>query len=187
MQKTSLCQVFIFIIGLLGLSKPCSARVDVQNTKKLVLPEDQSVPFWTNETSNKILPKEVKSDDSGSAVASKILDNTFSYWWETSAIKQTSLGHTADQLDKKLKTEVNLGSAGPHKTEHKISVKLLAMQALAKIEYKGWVRAGLNYDARAAKTEAELLENLSPNNDLILSHSITAAEKKSQLSLRWNW
>jgi hypothetical protein len=74
-----------------------------------------------------------------------------------------------------------------HKTEHKITVKLLAMQALAKVEYKGWVRAGLNYDAKAAKTEAELLEALSENKDLVVSQSFTATENKSQVSLRWNW
>ena len=61
------------------------------------------------------------------------------------------------------------------------------MQALAKIEYKGWVRAGLNYDAKAAKTEAEVLESISENKEFVVSQSVTASENKSQVSLRWNW
>ena len=116
-----------------------------------------------------------------------MIDNTLSFWWERSPAKNTSLGQVAEKVDKNLKTEMSLGRSADQKTEHKLSIKLLAMQALAKLEYKGWVRAGLNYDARAAKTEAEILEALSPNKDLVVSQSFTAAENKSQVSLRWNW
>lgn len=177
-------------MSAITLFKPaCWARVDIRHTKKLVLPTDYSQPFWTEKTSQRIFSANITPNDSGTSAASKIADNTFSYWWETSEVKKTAIGRTADNLDKKLKTEVNLGtsSSSSAKTEHKLSIKLLAMQALAKIEYKGWVRAGLNYDAHAAKTEAQLLENISANNDLVLSHSISATENKSQVSLLWNW
>jgi hypothetical protein len=96
------------------------------------------------------------------------------------------LGNAADQLQNKMKAEVNLGSTD-NKTEHKLSIKLLAMQALAKLEYKGWIKAAINYNAKAKTAEAEVLENLSNNKDLIISHSVTSTESKSQLSLRWNW
>ena len=108
-------------------------------------------------------------------------------WWEKSPVKNSGIGQAADKIDKSLKTELNLGLSADKKTEHKISVKLLAMQALAKIEYKGWVRAGLNYDARAAKTEAAVTETISENNDLIVSHTIQSGENNSQVSLLWNW
>ncbi len=38
-----------------------------------------------------------------------------------------------------------------------------------------------------ANAEAELMENLANNKDLVISHSVSSAESKSQLSLRWNW
>lgn len=88
-----------------------------------------------------------------------------------------------------MKAEIDLGASGhaSDKMDHKLSLKLLAMQALAKIQYIGWTRAEINYDAKAAKTEVEVLENISNNKDLVISHSFTATENKSQLSLRWNW
>ena len=89
--------------------------------------------------------------------------------------------------EKKMQAEVNLGATGPEKTEHKFSFKVLAAQALAKIEYIGWVKAALKYDLKSANAEAELMENLANNKDLIISHSVSSAESKSQLSLRWNW
>ena len=86
-----------------------------------------------------------------------------------------------------MQAEVNLGSTGAEKTEHKFSFKVLAAQALAKIEYIGWVKAALKYDAKSANAQAELMENLSNNKDLVISHSVGNSESKSQLSLRWNW
>ena len=177
---------FISILGLC-LSLSAVARVDLKKTQLLVLPTDPSEPLLSAENSARILPKSVNAEDSGESVISKMLDNSVSLWWEKSPAKTSSLGQVAEKVDKNLKTEVNLGQSADKKTDHKISIKLLAMQALAKIEYKGWVRAALNYDAKAAKTEAEVLEKLSENKELILSQSITSTENKSQVSLRWNW
>ena len=179
---------FIFILLLASsLSLSAFARVDIKKTQLLVLPSDPSEPLLSAENSQRILPKSVEAGESSASVISKMVDNSVSLWWEKSPAKNTAIGHAADTVDKKLKTEVSLGQSADKKTEHKISVKLLAMQALAKVEYKGWVRAGLNYDAKAAKTEAEVLEDLSENKELVVSQSVTSAESKSQVSLRWNW
>jgi biopolymer transport protein ExbD len=186
MMKLNLRVLFcLFLISSLSLS--VSARVDLRKTHKLVLPQDTSEPILSAETSQKILPNKIAEGESGQGVLSKMVDNSLSFWWENSPVKNTSLRQVADKVDKNLRTEVSFGQSADQKTEHKISVKVLAMQALAKIEYKGWVRAALNYDARAAKTEAELMENIATNKDLVVTHSITSIENKSQVSLRWNW
>jgi hypothetical protein len=178
--------LFIFSLAC-GLTCTAQARVDLKKTKRLVLPIDPSEPLLSAETSQKILPKNVEQGESGNSVISEMIDNSFSLWWEKSPIKQTSIGKVADKVDKKLKTEVSFGKSADQKTEHKISVKVLAVQALAKLEYKGWVRAGLNYDARAAKTQAEVLENISAHQDLKLSHSMSSDGNMSQVSWVLNW
>lgn len=185
-MKTMIQFVFILSLGVC-LSLMAQARVDVQKTKRLVLPDDPSEPMLSAETSQRLIPKNVVPGATSDAVFSEMVDNSFSLWWETSPVKKTSIGRAADNIDKKLRTEVNLGTSADQKTEHKISVKVLAMQALAKLEYKGWVKAGLNYDARASQAQAEVLENISANQDLKLSHSVTSTENTSQVSWLLNW
>ena len=108
--------------------------------------------------------------------------------WNNSEFKNTSVGRTATQIEKNLKVEANLGRLEKNSpAEHRISLKFLAAQTLAKLEYRGWIQAALNYNARSAVTEAEVLENISNNKDLVVSHSISGKERKSKLSLRWNW
>lgn len=141
--------------------------------------------------SDSILPKSLTTADSSRTVVSKIIDNSLAYWWNNSEFKNTSVGRAATTIEKNMKADLDLGttsnSMSNAKTDHKISFKVLAMQALAKLEYKGWFRGAINYNVKAATAEAEVLENLSNNKDLVISHSISANENKSQLSLRWKW
>lgn len=179
---------FLVILSSLGW-----ARTDSKHMQLLIMPpSDSDTSVRNGESSEKkfsdrVLPKSLTSADSSQTVVSKIIDNSLAYWWDNSELKNTSMGQAATKIEENMKAEMDLGSSDSGKTDHKISLKVLAMQALAKIEYFGWTKAAINYDAKAAKAELEVFENLSNNKDLVVSHSVTAAESKSQLSLRWNW
>lgn len=136
--------------------------------------------------SQAILPKAIDPNDSSRAVINKIVDNSLSYWYNNSEFKNTSVGRAATQVEKKMRADMNLG-VDTNKIQHKLSFRVLAAQALAKLEYVGWFKASLNYDAKSAKAEAEIFENLPNNKDLVVSHSVAGIENKSQLSLRWSW
>lgn len=173
------CLVFISSWSFASDRQPKSMPV-------LVMPNAQN-DTTAAEFSERVLPKTMATTDSSRSVVTKILDNTLAYWWDNSEMKNTSVGQAAEAVQNKMKAEVDLGSSGQSKVGHKLSLKVLAMQALAKLEYKGWFKGALNYDAKAQAAEAEILENLSNNKDLVISHSVTSNENKSQLSLRWNW
>lgn len=151
----------------------------------LVLPKVLSEE--KSDLSEKILPKTIDATEPSRTVVSKIVDNSLAYIWDRSGLNKSSVGRAAQSIDQKMKAEMNMGATASNPKGHKLSFKILAMQALAKLEYQGWVKAALNYDAKDSKAEAEFLESLSKNQDLVLSHSITKNENKSQLSLRWNW
>lgn len=180
-------RLFLMIFVLVFFNQTLYAKVEILKTKKLYLPKDLSTPILTKKESEKILPKSAATGESSTSIFSKMLDNSLSFWWENSPAKNSQIGQVAEKVDKKLKAEVNFGKTSDQKTEHKVTFKFLAMQALAKIEYVGWVRAGLNYDAKAAQTQAEVYEKISDNKDLVISHTLNAFENKSQLSLSWNW
>ena len=175
----------LFLLSFLVLAcQPAWSQVHLKKTQNLVMPADVSNPFMSAETSQKIQPLTVSSGASATVIASQIADNSFSLWWDTSPIRNTGVGRAAEKIEKSLKSEV---AYKVNRVEHKISFKVLAMQALAKLEYKGWVNAAINYDARAAKTEAEVSEKISAVQDVVISHAFTPAGNKSQVAWRWNW
>ena len=177
--------ISLFLL-ILTFSQLGWSKVNIKTTHKLVMPADIMTPLISAETSEKIQPKSLDANESAQSIVSKIADNSLSLWWDTSPVRNTQVGRAAEKVEKNLKTEVSFKDKAS-RTEHRISFKVLAMQALAKLEYKGWVNAAINYDARAEKTEAEVSEKIFKKQDLVLSHAITKQENKSQVAWRWNW
>ena len=182
----SLIKVTYLLLLTLAICETGWSKVNMRKTRNLVMPIDITTPWISAETSEKIQPKSVAADESAASIVSKIADNTLSLWWDTSPVRNTQIGRAAEKVEKNLKTEVSFKEKNS-RTEHKISFKVLAMQALAKLEYKGWVNAAINYDARAEKTEAEVSEKIFTKQDLVISHAMSKEENKSQVAWRWNW
>ncbi len=175
-------------LGLLILtfSQAGWCQININKTRQLIMPADVTSPLLSAETSQKIQPKSISASESGSSVVSKMADNSLALWWDTSPLRNTNVGRAAEKVEKNMRAEVSFADKNAG-VEHKISFKVLALQALAKIEYKGWVNAALNYDARADKTEAEVSEKISAQQDFVVSHAFTRVENKSQVAWRWNW
>ena len=180
----NLLKTISLILLLVTSSQTAWSRDSIKKTQNLIMPTDVSNPVMSAETSLKIQPRSVSNGASATAIASQIADNSFSLWWDTSPIRNTQVGRAAEKVEKSMKTEVSYKT---NRVEHKISFKVLAMQALAKLEYNGWVNAAINYDARADKTEAEISEKISAEQDVIISHAFTPGGNKSQVAWRWNW
>lgn len=180
-------KILSFAICLVFMSSWAQARVTKSKSMPILIMPHADTDTTAADFSENVLPKSLTTADSSRSVVTKIIDNSLAYWWNNSEMKNTSVGQAAEAVQNKMKAEMDLGSSGQNQVGHKLSFKLLAMQALAKLEYKGWFKGALNYDAKSQSAEAEILENLSNNKDLVISHSVTSNENKSQLSLRWNW
>lgn len=178
--------LFLFILtSLFGLSS--WSQVRMAYAKNLELPADLTEPFMTAETATRLQPKSVASGQSSSSVISQIADNSLAFLWDRSGFKNTSVGQVAEKVEKNLKTEMNFTDSSPNQTQHKFTFKILALQALAELEYRGWLNAALNYNARSASTEAEVSEKIFKQQDLVFTYASTREEIKSQVALRWNW
>lgn len=179
---------FTTIILLFSLS--AEAKFDIFMTKKLDMPQNIENPGVIASVSNKVVNSIEASDTSG-MVVNKIVDSSVMYWWDNSGIKNTKVGQTVENVQNKMRADVNLGATGSHSqhnaTQHKLSLRLLAAQALAKIEYLGWFKGAFKYDMKNAVAEAEVIENLNNNKDLVVNHSVSKDESKSAVSLRWSW
>lgn len=180
---------FIFLFSL-SVSLTAQAKFDIYLTKKLEMPKSIQDTSTITNVSNKVV-NSIDSTDSSGIVVSKIIDNSVMYWWDNSGVKDTKMGQAVETVQNKMRADVDLGSTGvgelKNTTQHKLSLRLLAAQALAKVEYFGWFKGAFKYDMKNSVAEAEVLENLNNNKDLVVSHSVSSNESKSQVSLRWSW
>ena len=178
----------ILILAIFAISfgfEVCYARVNLTETRKLQLPETQPVEILSKEFTQHVLPKTVQPGESGHAVLSKMADNTVAYWWETTPIRNSAIGRAADTIEKKARFNGEI--QGANQVTHFFDLKVLVMQAIARFEYRGWFHAGINYDARAVATEAEIVQPLSKNKNLVVSQQFNQNESTSKLSFNFNW
>lgn len=185
MNKQSLITyVSILIMNLLCVDI-CHARVDLTKTRKLNLPDTKEAEILSKDFTDRVLPKNVQEGESGNVVLSRMADNTVAYWWDTTPLRNSAIGRAAENIEKKarLKGEIQ----GTNQVTHFFDLKVLVMQALARFEYKGWFNGGINYDARAVATEAEIVQPLTKDKDLVVSQQFNQTESTSRLSLKFNW
>ena len=173
------------ILSVSGIGSLASAKVNIEHTKRLVLPAKVGAESISDTFATEILPNKLAADETSESFLSKVADNSLTLYWKHSPLRHSPAGKAVETAEKKLNVEASYKDE--NNIDHKINFKVLAMQALAKIQYTGWVNAALNYDLKAARAAAEVSEALSEKSDIVLSHEVSKLDQKSGVSLKWKW
>ena len=173
------------MFSILGLGLNASAEVNIAETKRLELPDKVGAESLTEAFGTEVLPSSLASGETSQTFLTKVADNSINLYWKHSPLRYTTAGKAVETAEKKLNVEATYKDN--NNVDHRINFKVLAMQALAKIQYTGWVNAALNYDLKAARAAAEVSEALSDKTSIVLSHEVSKIDHKSGLSLNWKW
>lgn len=168
-------------------SSPCGAKVDLRTTEPLEIPQDEVTPRITQEDVARIIPTDIRQGESTGSVMSRIADRSFNLWFNSAVVKNSALGRVVEQTQEKLKTDVIVPSEKPDGVAHKFSFRFEAFQALAKLEYTGWLKAAVNYDAKVSETDIQFKDKVLKNKDLIVSHKANKEQGLSMIGLAWSW
>ncbi|UOF00034.1 hypothetical protein [Bdellovibrio reynosensis] len=178
---------FVPFLLLLVCATGWGAQVDLRTTKRIIIPEDKFTPKITTADVAKVVPTDLKAGASQETVISRIADRGISLWFNSAAMRATTLGRIAETTQEKLKTDVELPAASEEGVSHKFSFKIEAFQAMAKLEYTGWLKAAINYDAKIAETDISIKEKIFANKDLTLSHKGNSKQALSMIGVAWTF
>lgn len=179
---------FIFFLLLLSVSSTCLAeQVELASTKPLKIPVDNVTPRITSEDIAKVIPLDMTEGSSQSTVISRVVDRGVSLWMRSSTFKNSSLGRMAEETQEKLKTDIEVPATSEEGISHKFSVKVEAFQAMARLEYTGWVKAMINFDAKDSSTDIIFEEDVFENKKMIVSHKADREQALSMVGLAWSW
>lgn len=173
-------------LTILVTSQAVQAKLDRASTAPLVIPMADSNEKLTAQDVEKIIPTDLQATDDMSKVATRIADHTLQTWFNSAAVKGSVFGRTATTVQQKMATDVTVKSDEPQAVEHKFSMQLLALQAMAKVQYTGWLNAVFNYDAKAAESMVEFSEKVF-NKDLFVNHISSPREDVSTVGIKWGW
>ncbi|UYL10203.1 hypothetical protein B9G69_006375 [Bdellovibrio sp. SKB1291214] len=178
--------VLLLLSSMLCAGK-CMAGVELSTTKKLVIPVDNVTPRITTTDVNRVIPTDNLGAETTSSMMGRIADRSFNLWFNSDVVQESLLGRVVQETQETLKTDVVVPAATQQGISHKFSFRVEAFQALAKMEYKGWLNAAINYNARASETDVEVKEKVFDNKDLIVSHKGTSRDSLAMIGLAWQW
>ena len=181
---------FCLILGLTGASAEAALHPhsEIMDVKGRISP-DLIVAYETTQSPssgidyNSFLPGNI-----GSLQASQILpamvDTGLNNWFNSREVQQSVVGRSAKALENATKQEVSWGGEQENSVHHKVSLNLLALQSMARVQYEGYMRAQVTYQARDQITAMELLQGVGYNRDVIVSQIQSPTSSMSQISYR---
>lgn len=173
-------------LTILAASQVVQAKLTVANTQPLSVPMAQDEEVITQKDVEKIIPTDMKQSNDLNMVAARIADRSLQVWFNSAQVQDSVLGQTATSVQKQMSTDITVKSDEPQAVEHKFSVQLLALQAMAKLQYTGWLNAVFNYDAKAAASMVEFSDKIF-NKDLFVNHTTSSKGDVSTVGIKWGW
>ncbi|MBK7960388.1 MAG: hypothetical protein IPK04_03675 [Bdellovibrionales bacterium] len=86
-----------------------------------------------------------------------------------------------------MRTEIVVNKDSKNDIDHRFSLQFMALQVLTKLEYKGWLNASLNYDAKASETEFEVKDKIWNKKKSSLTTKPLPLRAQSTMGVRWDW
>ncbi|MGZ3745226.1 MAG: hypothetical protein ACXWRE_17020 [Pseudobdellovibrionaceae bacterium] len=174
------------VILIIVSSQASMAKLSTEDTQLLTVPMEQNDNKISPKDVEKIIPTDLKQTDDINLVAAKIADRSIETWFNSAAVQSSYLGKTAKTVQDKMATDITLKGDEQNAVEHKFSFKILALQAMAKVQYTGWLNAVFNYDAKAAASMVEFSDKVF-NKDLFINHTNSSKGNVSSVGIKWGW
>lgn len=138
---------------------------------------------------NSIIPaKDLQPTNDGGLVATRILDHSISNLLNSEAVRNSSLGRTAHQLEDKMEGDLSFGGSEPDSVHHSLKFSMKAAQTRADLEYNGITKALITYYIAQSATNLEIREDISLlGTELVFNHLTSPDETRRTVSFRWDW
>ncbi len=176
----------LIALTLVTVSQTSFASLNIANTKPVTLQISQDIGKITQKDVEKIIPMDLQQTNDLNRVATQIADHSLQTWFNSAEVQGSVFGQTANSVQKKMATNITLKSNAPRAIEHKFCLQVLALQAMAKVQYTGWLNAVFNYDAKAAESMVEFSEKVF-NKDLFVNHTSSSRGNISSVGIKWGW
>lgn len=160
---------------------PDTKVLDISNVE-VVNPES-----ITSEDVAKVIPTNIEQGSTSTVVGRKVLDYSVNNILNSPRVKNSTVGRTADSVQKAMQTEVSFGNKKKGSIEHKINLQMQAFEQVAYMHYTGFADANVRYYLIPRNTTVEVVKSVASNTSLVYDYLSNEAEARNTISMRWIW
>lgn len=157
-----------------------------QDLEVVVAPPGYSRTLSQKEIS-KIISSDIKPTRDQTLVVRKIADNTMNTLMQSPEFRGNAVVSGAESFQKKMQYNVTLSDEKKDGIKHDINFQYLAFQNVARITYKGFVNAKVDWDTLNTFVQFELVEKLTPTKDIVITQYQNKTETRQFINLRMPW
>lgn len=178
---------FLKIIAIVSiLAAPALAEIPGEEKEITPIQKPEEVPatgLFSAATMNKIMPKNLNENSNPEQVQKDIMNKGLDAIVKSDAVKRTGVAQAAETLENSVNTEMHVIS--DQGVEHKIKMKIIPLQAAARLDYSGLVNASATYKPAEEDVDLTITEKISENAQLQLTHQ--TAQSLSMVNFNFNW
>lgn len=131
------------------------------------------------------MPQNPELIQRNSFVLRRVMDRSASRIMKSDYFKKTSLGRASDTLKEKMETDVTFKDE--KNIEHKFDFKLALFQGQAFIQYSGFLKTQLRYDAGANNVAMIFQQDLSPFSSIGIESTLIGENQAQMVLLNFIW
>ncbi len=125
-------------------------------------------------------------------VGKKIMDHTFKNFAKGKFTPNASIFRTVKNVEESMKYDITFAKENANDIEHKINLQYQPFQNMAKMKYRGFLQANLEYYFSDAKLECSIEKDLTKDTLLAVTYgndsiSPNSDDSMSMLLMRWEW
>jgi hypothetical protein len=184
-MKSNVMRSVLALFILLIFTGEAMARARLSRTVPIAIPKNELAASFTSKDIEKIIPLDMHATDNADHVAQRIGDRALQMWFDRPEVRNSAMGRAATTVEEATKVQAEFGGDEPEDVHHRFSFQVMALQAVTRLQYSGWLNAAMNYDARVGATIVEVTEKIWTNKDFVLSHKAASGEDFSSVGVRW--
>lgn len=135
----------------------------------------------------KVIPTNIQSGSDEVMVSRKVLDYSVNNFLNSPNVKNSSVGRTADSVQKAMQAEVSFGNHKKGSIEHHLNLQMQAFEQVAYLHYSGYADADVKYFIVPRNTTVEVVKNLASTTSLVYDYLNSDVEARNTISMRWIW
>ena len=141
-----------------------------------------------NDVSRMIPAKDMVSGSEGGRVASQILDQSLTTFFNSPVFRNSDFGRSAVRVQKSMEGNVAIGGTRPNSTKHEFNFAMQPAQARAFVKYRGVANAELSYQAAGSTVNFEVNERVEAfRSHIVYAHTVKPGDSIDSVSMRWIW
>lgn len=154
----------------------------------LILPM-RSLNYTSAEDISKMIPaKDMQSGADGGRVASQIMDQSLTTFFNSPIFRNSDFGRSAVRVQKSMEGNVSVGGSRPNSIKHEFKFAMQPTQARAFMKYRGIANAEVSYQAASSTMNFEVSERVNAiKSNVVYAHTVKPGDRIDSVNLRWVW